>query len=74
MVTTLLFVIWHLGYWDVVAQHMPAGASLSTLVHVMLMKMLIASIIGLAAGVLRWKTGNIYASLLIHAFWNLFGR
>jgi membrane protease YdiL (CAAX protease family) len=36
--------------------------------------MVIASIIGLAAGLLRWKTGNIYASILFHMFWNLFGR
>jgi uncharacterized protein len=74
LVTTFLFALWHLGYWDVVALHLPAGTTLPVMGHVMLMKMVIASIIGLAAGLLRWKTGNIYASILFHAFWNLFGR
>lgn len=74
LVSTLLFAVWHLGYWDVVALHVRPGTTFAGLTHIMLMKMMIASIIGLLAGSLRWKTGNIYASILIHAFWNLFGR
>jgi uncharacterized protein len=71
ILTTLLFSLWHLGYWDVVSLHVPAGADM---LHIMLMKMVITSIIGVLAGIMRWKTGNIYASILIHAAWNLFGR
>jgi membrane protease YdiL (CAAX protease family) len=74
VVTAVLFALWHLGYWDVVALHVPAGLPLSGMMHVMLMKMMITSIIGLVCGLLRWKTGNIYTSILFHAFWNLFGR
>lgn len=74
LITTVLFAIWHLGYWDVVALHVHAGTTLPAMMHIMLMKMAIASIIGLAAGLLRWKTGNSYASILFHMFWNLFGR
>jgi membrane protease YdiL (CAAX protease family) len=74
LITTVLFAIWHLGYWDVVALHVRAGTTLSAMMHIMLMKMVIASIIGLAAGLLRWKTGNSYASILFHMFWNLLGR
>jgi membrane protease YdiL (CAAX protease family) len=74
LVTTVLFAVWHLGYWDVIALHGSAGTTLAAMTHIMLMKMVIASIIGLAAGLLRWKTGNIYASILFHMFWNLFGR
>ncbi len=74
LVSTLLFVLWHLGYWDVVALHVRPGTTFAGLTHIMLMKMVVASIIGLLAGMFRWKTGNIYASILVHAFWNLFGR
>lgn len=74
LISTLLFSVWHLGYWDVVALHVRPGTTIAGMAHIMLMKMLIASIIGLLAGLLRWKTGNIYASILVHSFWNLFGR
>jgi uncharacterized protein len=70
----VLFAIWHLGYWDVVALHMKAETTMTTMLHVMLMKIVIAGIIGIFAGMLRWKTGNIIASILFHAAWNLFGR
>jgi len=71
ILTTLLFTLWHFGYWDVVSLHVPAEADM---MHIMLMKMVITSIIGALAGIMRWKTGNIYASILVHAAWNLFGR
>jgi len=74
IVSTVLFALWHLGYWDVVAVHVRSSTSSASLTHIMLMKMVVASIIGLLAGFLRWKTGKIYASILFHAFWNLFGR
>lgn len=74
LISTLLFSVWHLGYWDVVALHVRSGTTFAVMAHIMLMKMMDASIIGLLAGLLRWKTSNIYASILIHAFWNLFGR
>jgi len=74
LLTTLLFALWHLGYWDVVAIHVSSSTTTSGLIHIMLMKMVIASIIGLWAGFCRWKTGNLYGSILIHAFWNLLGR
>jgi membrane protease YdiL (CAAX protease family) len=74
IVSTVLFALWHLGYWDVVAIHVRSSTSFASLTHIMLMKMVVASIIGLLAGFLRWKTGKIYASILFHAFWNLFGR
>ena len=74
LISTILFALWHLGYWDVVALHVRPGTTFAGLTYIMLMKMMVASIIGLLAGMLRWKTGNIYASILIHAFWNLFGR
>jgi uncharacterized protein len=69
-----LFAVWHLGYWDVVSFHMKVGTTTAAIVHIMLMKMVIAAIIGIFTGIFRWKTGNINASILFHAAWNLFGR
>jgi membrane protease YdiL (CAAX protease family) len=74
LLTATLFAIWHLGYWDVVALHVKPGTTFASMQHIMWMKMVISSIIGVVTGLLRWKTGNIYASILFHATWNLFGR
>jgi membrane protease YdiL (CAAX protease family) len=74
ILTTLLFSIWHLGYWEVVAQHSGNALFSAQILHIMLMKMVIAAVIGLAAGLLRWRTGSIHASILLHATWNLFGH
>lgn len=74
VLSAALFSIWHIGYWDVVAHHMQLTALSAELVHVMLMKMLVTAIIGLGVGLVRWRGGNIYPALLLHAFWNLFGR
>jgi len=74
LITAGLFAVWHLGYWDVISTHMAVNAPAESILHIMGMKMIIAAIIGLFTGVLRWKTGNIYASMLFHAAWNLFGR
>jgi uncharacterized protein len=71
---SVLFAICHLGYWDVVSLHLKAGTTMEVKLHIMQMKMMVASIIGIITGILRWKTGNIYASVLFHAAWNLFGR
>lgn len=74
LITAGLFAVWHLGYWDVISTHIAMNVPAESILHIMGMKMIIAAIIGLFTGVLRWKTGNIYASMLFHAAWNLFGR
>ncbi len=74
VLVSALFAAWHLGYWDVVSLHMKAGTTTAAIIHIMLMKMVIAAIIGIFTGIFRWKTGNISASILFHSAWNLFGR
>ncbi len=69
--TALLFAVLHLGYADVIAHHISNPANLG---HFLWMKMLVALIIGLFTGLLRWKTGRITAPILFHSAWNLFGR
>lgn len=74
LITAILFAVWHLGYWDIVSARVALNSPDASILHVMGMKMIIAAIIGFFTGVFRWKTGNIYASMLFHAAWNLFGR
>ena len=74
LITTALFSLWHIGYWDVISLHVRAGTTFSMMIHIIMMKMALTAVIGLAAGWLRAKTGSVYASILFHAFWNLFGR
>lgn len=66
---TLLFMVWHLGYLDVLILHPLATGSLTM---VMISKMGIGLVLGLIVGYLRLKTGKTYASILFHGFWNVF--
>jgi len=66
---TLLFMVWHLGYVDVLMLHPLATGSLTM---VMISKMGIGLVLGLIVGYLRLKTGKTYASILFHGFWNVF--
>lgn len=66
---TLLFMVWHLGYVDVLMLHPLATGSLTT---VMISKMGIGLVLGLIVGYLRLKTGKTYASIIFHGLWNVF--
>jgi len=37
-------------------------------------KVVIGAAVGFWAGLARWRTGKVYASILVHALWNLFGQ
>jgi len=74
-VTTALFAVWHLGYFDAVAQNTPSEVLQETgLAFIMFTKVLIGGALGLLAGLGRWKTQRVYAAVFIHAMWNTFGR
>jgi hypothetical protein len=66
---TLLFMVWHLGYIDVLMLHPLATGSLTMN---MISKMGIGLVLGLIVGYLRLKTRKTYASILFHGFWNVF--
>jgi len=66
---TLLFMVWHLGYIDVLMLHPLATGNLSM---IMISKMGIGLILGLIVGYLRLKTGKTYASIIFHGLWNVF--
>lgn len=66
---TMLFMVWHLGYIDVLMLHPLASGNLAM---VMISKMGIGLVLGLIVGYLRLKTGKTYASIIFHGLWNVF--
>jgi len=68
--TSILFGFWHLGYIDSIMLRVP----LDNLLFIMVMKIFTCIIFGLIIGLARYKTDNIYLSLLIHILINIFGR
>jgi len=66
---TLLFMVWHLGYIDVLMLHPLATGNLTM---IMISKMGIGLVLGLIVGYLRLKTGKTYASIIFHGLWNVF--
>ena len=70
IITSLLFGFWHLGYVDSIMLRVP----LDNLLFIMEMKVLTGIIIGVIVGLARYKTDNVYLSLLIHIIINIFGR
>lgn len=72
---TLLFGVWHLGYFDVLslraAAHPENSAPLSLILG---MKVIIGLAVGLLAGLARRKSRCVYGAMVVHALWNLFGR
>ncbi len=71
--TSLLFSLWHIGYSDVLLRA-TAGVAGLFFGKVLLMKLIVALVIGLCAGLIRWRTGKVYGAILFHGMWNLFGR
>ena len=67
---TLLFMVWHLGYIDVLMLHPLAGTG--NLTMIMISKMEIGLVLGLIVGYLRLKSGKTYASIIFHGLWNVF--
>lgn len=73
-VTTVLFGLWHLGYWDTI--YMTASAHFDTInmAEIMLYKVFVGAAYGIVTGLTRWKTKSAWASIIVHCFFNIFGR
>ncbi len=72
-VVTILFGAWHLGYGDILLlRAIPYNfATEPPLATAVLLKLGAALVLGLVSGIVRWRTGHVYGSILIHGFWNL---
>ncbi len=74
LVTTVLFGLWHLGYWDTIYYRASQNFESVNIPEVMFFKVLIGMAYGTIAGFVRLKTKNVYSSILVHSFLNIFGR
>lgn len=74
MITTILFAIWHIGYFDSIILNMNANNLTGNILFVMLMKVLTGLIFGIIIGFVRYKTKNTYSAILTHSMMNVFGR
>jgi len=74
MITTILFAIWHIGYFDSIILNMNAYNLTGNMLFVMLMKVLTGLIFGIIIGFVRYKTKNTYSAILTHSIMNVFGR
>jgi len=74
LVISLLFGLWHFGYIDIyLLKVSPANPDMDWGIF-FLMKFLTTFVIGLIAGLPRWRTGRVYGSLILHSLINVFGR
>nr|WP_314459706.1 CPBP family intramembrane glutamic endopeptidase [uncultured Clostridium sp.] len=69
LLSTLLFAVWHLGYIDTISFRVESG-----LATVMIWKVITGLCFGIVLGALRFKTKNIYSTILLHGILNVFGR
>lgn len=73
IIVTLLFTVWHLGYFDWYLLRAIRFHPDITLASIMIGKMVIGLVFGVITGLLRWKTGKIYGGLLFHGIKNILG-
>ncbi len=69
---TLLFGIWHLGYVDVFLINPRISHENFSLTTMLTAKVGLGLFLGLILGYVRLKTRKVYASFLLHGFWNTF--
>ena len=67
--SSVLFGIWHLGYFDSLVFHVGEG-----LPEALIWKVITGLCYGLVLGLLRLRTKNFYSTMLLHGAMNIFGR
>lgn len=71
--SSLLFGLWHLGYADTVLWRTALFFPQSDVASILFWKVVTGLALGLVFGFLRYKCGNVYASMLAHGVINAFG-
>ena len=71
--STLLFAVWHLGYIDTVIWRTSLFFPDADIFKIVMMKVVTGFIIGMILGAVRYKTKNVYASMLLHCLINTVG-
>jgi len=74
IISTIFFTLWHLGYMDTIWFKMSLRGEITGFQFTMLMKVVIGLCFGIIIGLVRYKTKNCYAAILMHSIMNVFGR
>ncbi|MGE5629829.1 MAG: lysostaphin resistance A-like protein [Caulobacteraceae bacterium] len=71
-IVTILFGIWHLGYFDSLYYVLSIKGIAGNLRVMLLFKVAVGIVLGLLVGLVRLKSGKVYGSIIIHSLWNIF--
>ena len=74
LLVTILFSLWHLGYYDIIYTRVANNFQNVNMFTTMFFKVLTGAAFGLLTGIVRWKTKSTCSSILVHSFFNIFGR
>lgn len=74
IISTIFFALWHLGYIDIIWFKISLRSEIISLQFAMLMKVITGLCFGIIIGLVRYKTKNCYAAMLMHSIMNVFGR
>lgn len=74
IIITVLFGLWHLGYWDIIYYNASMNFADIHMGEIMFYKVLFTMAFGIVCGFVRLKTKNTYSGILVHSFLNVFGR
>lgn len=74
VITTVLFGLWHIGYVDTIIWRTSIFNVTENIGNIMLMKTITGGVLGVMFGFLRYKTKNVYSSMLLHALVNTIGK
>lgn len=74
IITTLLFGLFHLGYYFQIAYATALHPDAPSMVKIMTMKVIYGTAFGLVMGLIRWKSNKTFAPILIHGILNIIGE
>lgn len=74
IITSIFFGLFHLGYYFQIAYAAQFHPEAPSMVTIMFLKVVTAIVLGFVFGVIRWKSGKVYGSIIVHSFLNILGK
>lgn len=69
--TSTLFGLFHLGYYPQIAYATGFHPGAPSMPQIMAAKVILATVLGLVLGFLRWKSRKLHGPILLHSFLNI---
>ena len=74
IITTLLFAIFHIGYYFQISYATQFHPDAPSLLSIMFQKVIYAAILGFIMGLIKWKSNRVFGSIIVHAILNIIGK